>query len=253
MSNQNYPTVTIGCPVRSREKHLPNYLNCILNLDYPLHLVSLLFLENNSTDNSYQILEKFFHEHQHKFNSVNIYQVNIRDFDDDRMADTREKLVYLALAMLRNLWIKNIKTEYAFSVDCDIMFQPDTLKRLLSHNLDFVSALICNGHFVHEHLTNFNPYLNLNAHRYNEQGNLKSVSVDSKGLVEVDYTGAIALMSKKVCEIGNFEYSTFGEDLPFCKSVQDAGIKLYCDASNRATHCMNERLLNEYLQGKFEF
>lgn len=253
MSNQNYPTVTIGCPVRTREKHLPHYLNCILNLDYPLKLIDLLFLENNSTDNSYQILEKFFYEHQDKFNSVNIYQVNIRDFDDDRMAETREKLVYVALAMLRNLWINNIKTEYAFSVDCDIMFQPDTLKRLLSHNLDFVSALICNGHFVHEHIPNFNPYLNLNAHKYNAQGHLQSIPVDSEGVIEVDYTGAIALMSKKVCESGYFYYSTFGEDLPFCKSLQDKGIKLYCDTSTRATHCMNERLLAEYLEGKFIF
>jgi glycosyltransferase involved in cell wall biosynthesis len=253
MLNQNYPTVTIGCPIRTREKYLPHYLNCILNLDYPLNLIDLLFLENNSTDNSYQILESFLNEHQNKFNHITIAQVNIRDFNDDRMADTREKLVYLALAMLRNLWIKNIKTEYALSVDCDIMFQPNTLKKLLSHNLDFVSALICNGHFAHEYIPNFNPYLNLNAHKYSDQGNLQSISMDSEGLIEVDYTGAIALMSKKVCDIGTFAYSTFGEDLPFCKSLQDAGIRLFCDTKTKATHCMTDSLLYEYAEGKFEF
>lgn len=253
MSNQNYPTVTIGCPIRTREKYLPHYLNCILNLDYPLNLINLLFLENNSTDNSYQILQSFFNEHQNKFNDITIAQVNIRDFNDDRMADTREKYVYLALAMLRNLWIKNIKTEYAFSVDCDIMFKPNTLKKLLSHNLDFVSALICNGHFVHDYIPNFNPYSNLNAQVYNKNLELHSISVDMEGLIEVDYTGAIALMSKKVCKLGRFDYSTFGEDLPFCQSLQDNNIKLYCDSSIRATHCMTDELLQQYVEGKFEF
>lgn len=253
MSNHNYPTVTIGCPIRTREKHLPHYLNCILNLDYPLKLINLLFLENNSTDNSYQILQSFFNEYQNKFNHITIAQINIRDFNDSRMAEVREKYVYLALAMLRNLWIKNIKTEYAFSVDCDIMFKPKILKKLLSYNLDFVSALICNGHFVHEYIPNFNPYLNLNAHKYNEHGSLHSISVNTQGLIEVDYTGAIALMSKKVCRLGRFDYSTFGEDLPFCKSLQNNNIKLYCDSSTRATHCMTDELLQQYLEGKFEF
>ena len=51
--------VLIACPVKDRDWILPNYLQSVLELDYPKELIDIYWIVNNSSDNSLLMLESF--------------------------------------------------------------------------------------------------------------------------------------------------------------------------------------------------
>jgi GT2 family glycosyltransferase len=157
--------------------------------------------------------------------------------------------VYKGLAKLRNHLIHKTTSDYVFSVDTDIMFGSNILHKLLSHNKDMVSALICNGYMLKEIC---NPYIYPNVLNRLNDAYIHLKDYEGKGLIECDLTGAISLMSSKLVKSGaEYGFSTFGEDAEFCNSAQKLGFKLYCDTSTKATHIMNKEYLDLYLKGEF--
>jgi GT2 family glycosyltransferase len=145
------------------------------------------------------------------------------------------------------------------------MCKPDTLKKLLAHNVDMVSALICNGHMVAKDF-NCDPYIFTNIMRKNkddetkyihvsvEEYNNSNINNDSNSLIEVDLTGAIALMSKRLCKSGaKYDFNNFGEDANFCLEVQKKGFRIYSDVRIRLPHIMSQEYLDKYLTGEFVF
>ena len=55
----NLPNVTIIVPVYNAGKTIEGCINSILNLDYPKEKLELIFVNNNSTDNTDNILRKY--------------------------------------------------------------------------------------------------------------------------------------------------------------------------------------------------
>ena len=53
------PRIFIGIPVCNEGLSIERCINSILNLDYPKELIDVLFLENNSSDNSWEIIQKY--------------------------------------------------------------------------------------------------------------------------------------------------------------------------------------------------
>lgn len=247
--NKNYPTVTIGCPVRDRELYLPSYLECIKNLDYPLENITLLFIENDSKDSTLSILNKFKNENNHLFHRIKIYTYNQGTPPDERDSYIREQFSYNALSRLRNYWLQQIKTSYALSCDSDIMMPKNTLKQLLSHKQDYVAGLIVNGYLFDKS----NPYKYLNILKKVNGGYTHINQYPENTLLEVDFSGAIMLLSQKSCKLGHFGFDKQGEDLVMCQTLQSKGIKIYVDTSIRCTHCMSEEYLELYKKGEFVF
>jgi glycosyltransferase involved in cell wall biosynthesis len=247
--NSNYPTVTIGCPVRDRANYLPTYLKCVYDLDYPKENITLLFVENDSTDNTYDILYQYKFENSNLYNRIKIEKYNQFTPKDIRTSNIREKYTYHSLSKLRNYWLAQVKTDYALSCDSDIMMKPDTLTKLINHKKDYVAGLIINGYlFDKEQPDN---YLNILKKNKNNYVHIKNYSPNE--LIEVDFTGAVMLLSKKATKLGKFDWHLQGEDACFCESLKESGIKIYCDTSAKCTHCMSEEYLELYKQGKFIF
>lgn len=241
------PNLTLGCPCRDREKYLPNYLNCIKNQDYPLNKITLLFVENDSTDSTLSILNQFKKENSHLFHRIKILIYNQNTPKDNRTDIIREQFTYHSLSKIRNYWLAQIKTPYAISVDSDIMMPPDTVRRLVSHQLDYVAGNIINGYMFDKN----NPYKYTNMLVRNGFVYKHIENYPENSLVELDFSGAIMCLSQKVCKLGKFSWKKQGEDQAFCESLKSQGIKLYADTGVKCTHCMSEELLDRFINEGF--
>ena len=138
---------------------------------------------------------------------------------------------------IRNLiasW--SAKYDYLFSVDSDISFQPDTLKKLLSHNKDIVSGMYIQrkpGHHILE--------------LYRNGRNIPYGDIKGLGLVEIDGCGfGCVLVNSDVIramEYPHFVYksaidhaNTVSEDNYFCSKAKQQGFKIWADTSIQCGH-----------------
>lgn len=148
--NENNPTVFLNVLVHDREWILPTFLKHVSNLDYNKKNIEILFIINNSTDKSYDILKNFQSTYNSEYKNITIDVYNNKKIcKDERTSEIREKIIYNWLSELRNRGIeKFLKTDndLYFNVDSDILVTPDCLKNLISHNEYYISALIYNGY-----------------------------------------------------------------------------------------------------------
>lgn len=260
-------TIDIIFLTRDRSWILPQFLQCILDLDYPKEYISIKTIINDSIDDSDRILYKFQKEHKDEYKDINITTYNLgtpvyngSEGERGKIEYTLTKMknttytVYKNLAKLRNSLLLKVKSDYAFNIDTDILFKPDTLNKLLEHNKDYVSALICNGHMIAKKDNKINPYCYCNIMNKTEGGYKHIIDYDDKGLLPVDLTGAIMLLSNRLCKSNaKFGFSVFGEDALFCESAQSLGFELFCDTDVRCSHIMNKDLLESYNKGEYTF
>lgn len=126
--------------------------------------------------------------------------------------------------------------DYLFSVDSDISFSPDTLKKLLSHEKDMVCGI------YRQRL----PKQTLEIYDLNIQ-NIAPEYVPKNSLIEIGGCGFGCVLVKKqvFVDVGypQFEYhsalnhaNTFSEDNDFCKKARAKGYKIYCDTSILCGH-----------------
>lgn len=145
---------------------------------------------------------------------------------------------------VRNLiahWIVNHDYDYLFAVDSDIAFSKDTLKKLLSHDVDMVSGI---------YIQRIPGKHTIEIMRANEHGGVSHVpyeQIKGQGLVEIDGCGfGCVLIKKQVFQsipYPQFVYKsaidhahTISEDVYFCKQVRNMGIQIYADTSILCEH-----------------
>lgn len=131
--------------------------------------------------------------------------------------------------------------DYLFSVDSDIAFAPDTLKKLLSHDKDMVSGLYIQrkpGQHV------------LEIYEHNNIGGVTNIpygKIKGRGLVEIASCGfgCVLVKSQVMKAVGypQFVYhsaidhrNTISEDVDFCKKALAKGFKIYADTSIKCRH-----------------
>lgn len=237
------PYITVGCPCRDRSTYLPYYLDCIKNQDYPLDHITVLLVENDSKDNTLEILNKFKKENSHLFHKIKILTYNQNTPRDERTSVCRENYTYNSLSRLRNYWLSQVKTPFAISCDSDIMMPNDTISKLVSLNLDYVAGNIVNGYLFNPN----NPYLYTNMLNWNGFTYKHIQNIPEDKLIPIDFSGAIMCLSQKACKLGKFSWNKLGEDAGFCESLKEQGIKLFAHTGIKCTHCMSEELLNKYV------
>ncbi|MGV6936015.1 glycosyltransferase [Paenibacillus sp. CMM36] len=248
----NSPTVTIAAPIRNRAWILPSYLRRIIDINYPKTKIELLFVINDSEDISLDILNSFKKENKHAFKSIRIDVYNRKAPVDKRDLNIRNNFIYDHLSKLRNYIMSKIKTDYLMFIDTDILVQPDIINNLLKHKQDIVSSLIWNGYITRPD----KPYLYPNIMKKNNHGYFEHIvnnqvknapSLPSSSLIEVDLTGAVILLSRKVYKSAKYGFHPQGEDAYFCKMAQDKGFELFCDLSVFSNHIMSPEYLREFL------
>lgn len=249
----NIPKIAIGCPVRNREWVLPEYLAAIdgvywLNKEY-------LFLENDSTDSTPYMLKKFnpFSIKMTKSDITDktivckscLYPVKIQFIKSNAPGHQRGEYNannYSHLANIRNQFIDmflSTDADYLLSIDSDIIVPPDILQGLLSlaDQNTIVAAAISNipgqpldGHSPGNFMINQGGMI---IHPY---------EYPLTGTMEVDVTGAVYLIPRKVLEDGvKYGAHEQGEDIYFCRQAKEKGYRLVVNFDCRAKHRMVEK------------
>ena len=265
--------ILISCPISDREWVLPQYLEKLYSIDYPKKLISFYFIINHSSDKSSDIIKEFKRKYKHEYGHIKIEFYDSRNrFKDDRGSKTRSELTYHWLSELRNKIINECvkrNYDYLFSCDSDILVPSDIIKRLLSHKKDMVASLIYNGYLytppkalsTYEPMDNAYKYPNiLKGNPYTGYKHIVNYGVKNPNLInedeclqEVDFTGAVFLATRQVCEVGRYKWHSQGEDEPFCRSIKDKEYNIYCDLSCYSQHMMNEEILRKYLNKELKF
>ena len=144
---------------------------------------------------------------------------------------------------VRNLiahWTVNA-FDYLFSVDSDIAFEKDTLKKLLAHNKDVVSGLYIQRKPGQHILEIYEP---------NNTGGVSNMPYEKlkdRGLTEIAGCGFGCVLVKRevFAEVGypQFEYHsaidhahTISEDNDFCRKARNKGFKIWADPSIKCRH-----------------
>jgi GT2 family glycosyltransferase/glycosyltransferase involved in cell wall biosynthesis len=131
--------------------------------------------------------------------------------------------------------------DYLFSVDSDIAFERDTLKKLLSHNKDIVSGLYIQRK-PDQHV--------LEIYEDNGNGGVSNMPHDKlkgRGLVQIMGCGfGCVLVKKEVFQsVGypQFEYhsaidhaNTISEDNDFCGKARNKGFTIWADSTIECRH-----------------
>lgn len=131
--------------------------------------------------------------------------------------------------------------DYLFSVDSDIAFPPNTLKKLLSHDRDVVSGLYIQRK-PGEHT--------LEIYEANDRGGVSNIpygKIKGRGLVEVQGCGFGCVLVKAAVmkSIGypQFRYhsaldhrNTISEDVDFCRKALAKGFRIWADTSVKCQH-----------------
>jgi len=145
---------------------------------------------------------------------------------------------------VRNLiadWIVKGSYDYLLAIDSDISFAPDTLVKMINHDVDVVSGI---------YIQRFHDRHVIEIFETNDKGGYNHMpyeKIKDKGLVQVGAVGMGCVLIKKqvMVDIGypQFVYrtaldhnETFSEDLDFCHKANQKGFKIYADSSILCDH-----------------
>jgi cellulose synthase/poly-beta-1,6-N-acetylglucosamine synthase-like glycosyltransferase len=230
--SKELPEIMIFTPVKDRAWILPDFLKHILHLDYPKSKLRLVFIPNDCSDDSEQILRTWREQHQTEYKKIDIITYNINVPKDKRNARIFSSY-YSYLAVIRNHGLHQLKNEdYIFSIDSDILVKPETLKKLVSDRKDIVSSLVPNnlGKTV------------WNILNWTTEDTAKHIlKIPESSLMQVGFTGACYLIHSRVINMGvRYGYHIQGEDGYFCKMALQKGFKIYCDTNLKQNHIMRK-------------
>lgn len=240
------PNILIACPIRNRAWILLEYLTHLQDLNYPRENIAFHFVVNDSTDDTKKMLTIWKNYYEKYYRYIRISEVNFgvpKDLEEGegrdgsvKITQTRHNYTYKTLSILRNLILDfadfDETCSYLFSVDSDILVNPETVNDLLmvlSTNKDIVGSCISNGGCC------FN-FLPLSGKR--------EIIPENQNPFEVRLTGACMMVSRKVFSNKKIRYSpeNSGEDEGFCKSAKALGFKsyVYVDPRGIQKHIMRK-------------
>lgn len=166
----------------------------------------------------------------------------------DAFITTSDTFVTEARNHIHDGFLERHKAPFLFMVDSDVLPPPDTIERLLAHNLPVVSGVYHKKEKFHVKDEEGNegiiqrPVV-YDYSRFDEDTQtFKFLSrfKDGTGLEKVDGVGAGCLMIRRdVCEkIGKSPYNlkNGGEDLSFCRKITGCGYDIFVDWDLKCGH-----------------
>ena len=155
---------------------------------------------------------------------------------------TRDNLDKMPL--LRNACIQRVLDggyDYLFSVDTDLVLQPETLATLLDADKDIVSELFWTNGWC-------------NAWMYDQSSGMDAAWVN-RGLYHVGMTGACTLIKAAVFDAGvnydripNIKNALWGEDRWFCIRAACHGFEMWADSHFPPEHLFTEQHYQDYMR-----
>jgi len=235
-------SVLIGSLVRDRGWILPYFSRCLSRISYNKKDIELLFILNNSEDNSREILCKFRDRYESECGSIKIEEKNFDDLKPDTRCGSRSH-IYPVLAILRNDLISYFlksNCDYFFMVDSDVLVKPNILTELLKLDSLAASAVIHNDY----ENGNYGNALNVINPETKEVEHI--LLKNAPDVFECDVSGACTLFKRELLEKGHvYKNNPCGEDLSFCLGLYEVGIKFKCKKGLVHGHMMNQKVLEE--------
>jgi len=260
--------ILVAAPVHDRAWIIKDFLDSVKALETEGLSVGYLFIENDSADNSLELLRKL----TARWPNCEVRTVTNHLPAYDRKGTAGDPM-YLRMAILRES-IRQATLDggydYLLSCDSDIMMQPETLQRLLSHNLDMVAAMISNSGSAVFSAVNAMEFMPASGPPpYNQPAQWIHWRPIGKGARKVGGTGACFLASRGLLERSSYLYRPdmhsrywipldkpghiYGEDYAFAMSCGDAGLEQHLDESLRNWHCYTPELLEIYRKAKAQY
>ncbi len=178
--------VLIMTPVKDAAHHVQRYLRGLFSLSYPRQLLSLAFLESDSTDNTYELLAQRTLDLSAMFRRVVLFK---RDFgfhlppNQPRYAHHLQVQRRTVLAKSRNqlLFRALDDEEWVLWLDVDIIeYPPDIIERLLATGKDIIQPnCVCEYGGRSFDLNAWRDHGALHLHDLRSEGDL--VRLDSVG------------------------------------------------------------------------
>jgi len=199
--------VTVGILTFNRAWSLPEVLESLIRFEYDQKLIRIIFVDNESTDGTRQIIDDFVRENGDRYESVKVIV-------------TRS-----GISKARNICIDQaLGTGYLFFLDSDVAAGRETVRRLLAHVKGSVGV------------SSF-PYDSENSP--GKFGVLVRAFNTPTGPADANKVAAgCTLFDMKVVQkVGRFnEGLRVLEDGEYCYRVRSAGFRIICDFSYPARH-----------------
>lgn len=257
--------ILIGSPIHQNDKILSEFLLSIKNLDLEDYDIVYYFIDDNSNIDSSNLLSDFSRENKNVIlkkstdfsNNVEIYECN--SIEHKWKTSLINKVI-----MFKNKIIDYAKIndfDYLFLIDSDILLNKNTIKHLISREVDIVSNIFWTqwvrggGIFPQVWIQDTNSFYVKNWDKEYNNSEINQMTFDFvnslkiPGIYEVGGLGACTLISKHAIQSGvNFSIidnvSFWGEDRHFCIRARVLGLKLYVDTVYPAFHIYREELLD---------
>lgn len=238
--------VLIAAPVRDRAWILYDYLDRIKKLDLSGVEAYYYFIVDYSLDDSVDIVKESTKGWDNcEVEVIPEHQIPV---DEDSRVNRLQNGIYPHLKELRQQILdkaKELDVDYLFSVDSDVLIEPNTLQRLLSHEKDFV-YLSTTG-FDKSQFRAAWTLKGIPNNRFSKPSLRLWKSTNSGGLVPVYYAGMGFLVSKEVINKCSYYFEpnqletnlllrNYGEDCWFGCSADHVGIPRYLDEGCLALH-----------------
>jgi len=135
-----FPSIKICTPVKNRAWCLKDFLQAIVEQDYPKEKISFLFIENDSTDETLKILIDWSKKWKKKYEKIEITSIKFQappaehQFSDQTLAN---------LTYMRNFFVDNIgDNDYIFNVDSDVILRDSrTLRHVALSDRDIIAEI----------------------------------------------------------------------------------------------------------------
>jgi len=113
-SDEEYPGVTITIPAYNEGENVAKTVESLLNLNYPKNKLFLILVDDGSTDNTWEVMQRYENNPQ------------IKIFKKENGGK------YTA----QNLGLENTKTEFLGCLDSDSMVDPEALNRIMTYFME---------------------------------------------------------------------------------------------------------------------
>lgn len=231
------PLITIGCPIHNRQDCVIPYLRGLQLLQYPTKEIQLLFLINNSTDNTDSLLQKFKKANLDSYFDIDILYSNLK-YNDDR-EDRNPKM----FVKLWNTWIDFAKGDFFVHIDSDVYIRQWNLKKDVQRDLPVIGGQVWNGGTP--------PYYFYNIARFG--GKIQSEDNEKEYYNYIHHRKAIdsfrevfgimggcRLIKADIFDECEFQYHPQGEDLGLMQSIRDnTNYRCFANPSIITFHNMN--------------
>lgn len=246
--------IGITAPVKNRAWVLPYFLGGLLTQDYPREKTYLIFWDDDSTDDTLPMLQAFREQYLADYGDILILESGDGITGEDRHYGNQSR-GFAPLASLRNgvmAVCHSLRLDGQLSIDSDIIAGPELLTGLLGHGLPHVASMIFNdsafmGRIEEDERTYLRRYVN--AGYLGPTGRYYVIRDYALNTVyEVQQTGAVYLIDEATLHCGAcYDAHEFGEDLAYCLSLIEHGVKPHIDTTLRSVHCMTPELIPEML------